>query len=93
MGIKKAIGGTFKALDQMAGALAAIRAAEEEAEHLCRQSKAVARRQVQVAARNSDTARFTLGDLINALDKISRESNGEKADFAAELAEYAETLR
>jgi hypothetical protein len=68
-------------------------AADEEAERLCEMSESVAKRQVQVKARNSDTGRFDLGDLIDALDRVSQQSYGEKADLAAELARYGDTLR
>lgn len=79
--------GVFKTLD----AVGKAGIAHDEAERLAAQSPAVARRQLVLASRDADDDRWHF--LINALDQIARTSTGKKAEFAAALAEYGESLR
>jgi hypothetical protein len=66
------------------------RAAQQKAEHLLELSSAVARRELKAASGEEFEGHMDI--LVEALDNIARTDDGRRAEFAAELAEYAESL-
>jgi hypothetical protein len=82
--------GFWDAVGKAAGEVAANYMAIEEADRLLGLGRSVARRELKHASEDAVPEQWQR--LIDRLDQIARENDGERSEFAADLAEYAEGL-
>lgn len=82
--------GFWENVGKFTSAIAMVAAAQQEAQRLIGLSEPVARRQLKSASRSANDDQWR--SLISALDNLASTESGDKADLAARLAEYAETL-
>jgi hypothetical protein len=71
-------------------ALANANRAKEEASRLLGMSEPVARRELKTMSQTMDSEIWQL--MVAQLDDIAKTDSGRRADIAARLAEYAESL-
>jgi hypothetical protein len=90
MGIGDAIRKTFDTVTEVGSALVKLENAKKEASRLLGMSKPVARRELKSLSQTLDSDEWRL--LLSQLDDIARSDSGRRADMAAELAEYGESL-
>jgi hypothetical protein len=83
--------GLWKGLGETGKALLDILAGREEADKILGLNNSVARRQVELAARSHDDAKWKA--LVIGFDHFAGEGHSSKAAMAAELASYADSLR
>lgn len=90
MGIGDAVRKTLGTVTEIGSALVKIDNAKKEASRLLGMSKPVARRELKNLSATLGSDEWDL--LLNQLDEIARSDSGRRADMAAELAEYGESL-
>jgi hypothetical protein len=90
MGLGDAVRKTFGALNEIGSALVKMDRAKEEASRVLGMSEPVARRELKRLSKTLDSDMWRL--LIGQLDDIAHNDSGRRADVAARLAEYAESL-
>ena len=90
MGIGDAVRKTLGTVTEIGSALVKIDNAKKEASRLLGMSKPVARRELKNLSGTLGSDEWDL--LLNQLDEIARSDSGRRADMAAELAEYGESL-
>jgi hypothetical protein len=90
MGIGDAVRKTLGTVTEIGSALVKIDNAKKEASRLLGMSKPVARRELKNLSATLGSDDWDL--LLNQLDEIARSDSGRRADMAAELAEYGESL-
>lgn len=90
MGLSDGIRKTLKAVDEMATALAKSQRGEQEASRVLGMSEPVARRELKRLSQTLDPDVWRA--MLYHFDKIAQNDSGRRADMAARLAEYAESL-
>jgi hypothetical protein len=90
MGIGDVVRKTLGTMNEIGSALVKIENAKKEASRLLGMSKPVARRELKNLSTTLDSDDWDM--LVNALDEVARSDSGRRADMAAELAEYGESL-
>jgi hypothetical protein len=83
--------GFWKDLGDIGMALGRISVGQAEAERLLGLNNSVARRQVELAARNYEDMQWRA--LVIGFDHFAEEGRSSRAAMAAELASYADSLR
>jgi hypothetical protein len=83
--------GFWKGLGDLAKIGINVAAGQAEAERILGMNETVARRQVELAARRHGDMEWA--SLVVGLDHFARVSYGRKAELAAELASYADSIR
>jgi len=90
MSFKDGLRKTWDTLGEVADALAKSQRAEQEASRLLGMSEPVARRELKRMSETLDSDVWRL--MIGQFDTIAQNDSGRRADMAARLAEYAESL-
>lgn len=90
MGLGDALRNTLKAAGELGIALAKVQRAEQEANRVLGMSEPVARRELKGMSERLDDDVWRA--IIITFDQIAKDDSGRRADMAARLAEYAESL-
>ena len=90
MSFKDGMRKTLSALGEVADALAKSQRAEQEASRVLGMSEPVARRELKRLSQTLDSDVWQM--MVHQFDSIAEGDSGRRADMAARLAEYAESL-